>query len=131
MQYGEFCDDFCQITTMGNDIVYLISPTAIPRRLGASENFLRLSRSVGISVASLTALSTVAVVFLLMASCTTLTEEEQYAREDAFILATERYEVRQQTCSREGGVMIINTGGQKLRKRFTRHDYTSAESVRF
>ncbi len=130
MQYGEFCDDFCQITTMGNDIVYLISPTAIPRRLGASENFLRLSRSVGISVASLTALSAVAVVFLLMASCTTLTEEEQYAREDALILERERYEVRRLECSKAGGVMFIDTHGTKLKKQVTRHDYKFSKCAR-
>ncbi len=130
MQYGEFCDDFCQITKMGNDIVYLISPTAIPRRLGASENFLRLSRSVGISVASLTALSAVAVVFLLMASCTTLTEEVQYAREDALILATERYEVRRRECRKAGGVMIIDTHATKLKKQVTRHEYKFSKCAR-
>ena len=58
-------------------------------------------------------------------------EDKQYAREDALILARERYEVRLQACNAEGGVMIINTGGQKLRKRFTRHDYTRAECVRW
>ncbi len=58
-------------------------------------------------------------------------EEKQYEREDALILARERYEVRLQACNAEGGVMIINTGGQKLRKRFTRHDYKLAECVRW
>ena len=58
-------------------------------------------------------------------------EEKQYAREDALILARERYEVRLQACNAEGGVMIINAGGQKLRKRFTRHDYKLAECVRW
>jgi len=58
-------------------------------------------------------------------------EEKQYAREDALTLARERYEVRLQACHAAGGVMIINTGGQKLRKRFTRHDYKLAECVRW
>ena len=58
-------------------------------------------------------------------------EEKQYEREDALILARERYEVRLQACNAEGGVMIINAGGQKLRKRFTRHDYKLAECVRW
>ncbi len=58
-------------------------------------------------------------------------EEKQYEREDALILARERYEVRLQACHAAGGVMIINTGGQKLRKRFTRHDYKLAKCVRW
>jgi len=58
-------------------------------------------------------------------------EEKQYAREDALILARERYEVRLQACNEAGGVMMINTGGQKLRKRFTRHDYKFAKCVRW
>ncbi len=58
-------------------------------------------------------------------------EEKQYAREDALILARERYQARLQACNEAGGVMMINTGGQKLRKRFTRHDYKLAECVRW
>ncbi len=58
-------------------------------------------------------------------------EEKQYAREDALILVRERYEVRLQACNEAGGVMIINAGGQKLRKRFTRHDYKLAKCVRW
>ncbi len=58
-------------------------------------------------------------------------EEKQYAREDALILARDRYEVRLQACNEAGGVMIINTGGQKLRKRVTRHDYQFAKCVRW
>ena len=67
----------------------------------------------------------------LLFGCTTLTEEEQYAREDALILAREVYEVREQACNEAGGAMIINAGGQKLRKRITRQDYRSAICVRF
>ncbi len=58
-------------------------------------------------------------------------EEKLYAHDDALILARERYEARLQACNAEGGVMIINAGGQKLRKRFTRHDYKLAECVRW
>lgn len=91
----------------------------------------RLSRPADFFLVSPITLSVIALVFLLLISCATLTEEQQYVREDALILARERYEVRQQACSKGGGVMIINTGGQKLRKRVTRHDYKSAECVRF
>jgi hypothetical protein len=70
------------------------------------------------------------VPFLLF-GCATLTEEEQHVREDALILAREHYEVREQACNEAGGTMIINAGGQKLRKRITRHDYKFAICVRF
>lgn len=91
----------------------------------------RLSRPADFFLVSPITLSVIALVFLLLISCATLTEGQQYVREDALILARDRYEVRQQACSKGGGVMIINTGGQKLRKRVTRHDYKSAECVRF
>ena len=77
------------------------------------------------------ALSIIPVVFLLLESCATLTDEEQYAREDAFTRAREQYEVRLQACNEAGGAMMIDAGGQKLRKRFTRHDYQFAECVRW
>ena len=91
----------------------------------------RLSKSADFFLVSLITLSIMTVVFLLLASCATLTEEEQYAREDALILAREVYEVREQACNEVGGAMIINAGGQKLRKRITRQDYRSAICVRF
>ena len=90
----------------------------------------RLSKSADFFLVSLIMLSVIAVVFLLLASCATLTEEQQYAREDALILARERYEVTLQACNEAGGVMRIDAGGQKLRKRFTRHDYKLAECAR-
>ena len=77
------------------------------------------------------ALSIIAVVYLLLVSCTTLTEDELYAREDALILARERYEARQQACHEAGGAMMIKAGGGMLRKRFTRHDYKLAQCVRW
>ena len=58
-------------------------------------------------------------------------EDRQYAHDDALILARERYEAGLQACNEAGGVMIINTGGQKLRKRVTRHDYKFAKCVRW
>ena len=70
------------------------------------------------------------VPFLLI-GCATLTEEEQYMREDALILARERFEVMEQACITAGGAVIINTGGQQLRKQIRRHDYTSAKFVSF
>ena len=89
-----------------------------------------LSKSADFFLVSPITRRVIAVVFLLLISCATLTEEQQYVREDALILARERYEVRLQACNEAGSVMMINTGGQKLRKRFTRHDYKLAECVR-
>ena len=71
----------------------------------------RLSRSADFFLVSPITPSVIAVVFLLLISCATLREGQQYAREDALILARERYEVRQQACNAAGGAMIINTGG--------------------
>jgi len=57
------------------------------------------------------------------------TEEKQYAREDALILARERYEVRLQACNQAGGVMMIHARATRLKQKFTRHDYQFAKCV--
>jgi len=57
-------------------------------------------------------------------------EEKQYAREDALILARERYEVRLQACNKAGGVMMIHARATRLKQKFTRHDYQFAKCVR-
>lgn len=75
-------------------------------------------------------LSVLVVVFLMLASCATLSEEKLYERENALVLAREDYQARQHACYEAGGAMMINTGGQKLRKRYTRHDYKFAQCVR-
>ncbi len=74
-------------------------------------------------------LSVFVVAFLVLTSCATLSEEQKYARADALVLARENYQAREQACYEVGGAMMINTGGQKLRKRFTRHDYKFAQCV--
>jgi len=58
-------------------------------------------------------------------------EEKQYAREDALILARERYEVRLQACNEAGGVMMIHARATRLKQRFTRFDYQFAKCVRW
>ena len=100
------------------------------KALEIAPNGDRLSSPAKSSSTSLTTLNVFVVVFLMLGSCATLTEEEQYGREDAFILERERYEARLQACNEAGGVMRIDAGGQKLRKRFTRHDYKLAECAR-
>ena len=56
-------------------------------------------------------------------------EDKRYAREDAFILARERYEARLRACNEAGGVMIIHARATRLRQKFTRHDYQFAKCV--
>ncbi len=75
-------------------------------------------------------LSFFVVVFFMLTSCATLTEEEQYARADSLNVAIDQFQARQQACNEAGGAMQMNAGGQKLRKRFTRHDYVLARCVR-
>ncbi len=58
-------------------------------------------------------------------------EEKQYAREDALILARERYEVRLQACNEAGGVMMIHARATRLKQKFTRFDYQFAKCVRW
>ncbi len=58
-------------------------------------------------------------------------EEKQYAREDALILARERYEVSLQACNEAGGVMMIHARATRLKQKFTRHDYQFAKCVRW
>ena len=74
------------------------------------------------------------VVFLLLASCATSTEDERaermYDREDELILAMEEFERRSMDCQRNGGVMENRTdSSSKLRKR-TAHDYRMAQCVK-
>ncbi len=56
-------------------------------------------------------------------------EERLYAREDALILARERYEARLQACNKAGGVMMIHARATRLKQKFTRRDYLFAKCV--
>ncbi len=74
------------------------------------------------------------VVFLLLVSCATSTEDERaermYDRKDELILAMEEFERRSMDCQRNGGVMENRTdSSSKLRKR-TAHDYRMAQCVK-
>ncbi len=77
------------------------------------------------------ALSIIAVVFLLLVSCATLTEEEEYVREDAFTLARERFEVRLQACNEARGVMMIHARATRIKKQYTRSEMEFAQCVRW
>ncbi len=59
-------------------------------------------------------------------------EEKQYAREDALILARERYEVRLQACNEAGGVLMIRRRwATRLQKQYTRSEMEFAQCVRW
>ncbi len=58
-------------------------------------------------------------------------EEKLYAREDALILARERYEVRLQACKHAGGVMMIHVRATRLKKHYTRNEMEFAQCVRW
>ncbi len=71
------------------------------------------------------------VVFLLLASCATSTEDERaermYDREDELTLAREAFERRSVDCRRRGGIMQnLEYSASRLRKR-TAHDYRLAK----
>ncbi len=77
------------------------------------------------------ALSLIAVVFLFLASCATLTEEEQYARADKLTLAMEKYQRKVATCQAAGGAMMITFRGIKSKRGPTAFEYNSAQCVRW
>lgn len=91
----------------------------------------RLSRPTNISVVSLTTFSVFVVVFLMLASCATLTEAEKYAREDRLVLATEKYQRNAAACAAVGGVMTFNYTGVKSMKGPTAADYKRARCVKW
>ena len=65
--------------------------------------------------------------FLLLCSCSTMTEEERYQREDKLILAREEFYLQQDSCRQIGGSMQI-----RLRPvgKNNYEDYKSASCVR-
>jgi len=67
------------------------------------------------------------VVFLLLASCATLTDDERaernYDREDELTLAKEEYERRSADCWRTGGTMQNLEYSAPRSKKLTAHDY--------
>ncbi len=74
------------------------------------------------------------VVFLLLASCATSTEDERaermYDREDGLTLAREEYERRRVACQRHGGAMQIPKYSSSKLKQSAAHDYRMAQCVK-
>ena len=73
-----------------------------------------------------------ASVFVLSASCATLTDEQQYEREDRFVQAVDQFRLKKTACKNSGGVIWIQrtTASKMPRPRYTRREYESATCVR-
>ena len=65
---------------------------------------------------------------LLLCSCATLTEQQQYELENKRVVAMERYERAETACQRMGGVMEL---APKRWGERSHRDYASAACVRY
>ncbi len=68
----------------------------------------------------------IASVFVLLASCATLTDEQEYERADTFLQARDQFELKEIECRNAGGFMWISKIGMYP----TLHDYRFAKCVR-
>ena len=71
-------------------------------------------------------LSVLVVVSLMLISCATLTEDEQYVRENRLLLAMEEYQRKVSSCKSSGGVMVIKLRATRIKRKFNRFDYLFA-----
>ncbi len=92
----------------------------------------RRSKPTGISFASLTTLSVFVVVFLMLTSCATMTEQEKYERQDRLVVAMENYELKAAACRAAGATVMITARATRIKAyKYTRSDYESARCVKF
>ncbi len=66
------------------------------------------------------------LLFLSLCSCGTLTEEARYEREDRLILCKEQFYRQEESCFRQGGVMVVKPTTTRLRK-YEYHHYKLAK----
>ena len=105
--------------------------TFVLKALEIAPNGDRLSSPAKSSFASLTTLSVFMVVFLMLGSCATLTEEEQYERMDRLVVAAEKYRRDTAICRAAGGAMMITYKGIKSRRGPSLRNYNSARCVKW
>ena len=90
---------------------------------------------VNSSHVSLTTIGIITIVFLLLSSCATLTEDEraerEYARENSLILAREEYQRRTVSCQKIGGMMQITRFSSSKFGAFTEREYRMALCVTY
>ncbi len=93
------------------------------------------SRSPVISPVSLITFSVIAIVFLLLESCATLTEyeraEREYMRENSLVLAQEKFQRDAASCRQQGGVMLITKYSFSRLVKYTAHEYKTSRCVKF
>ncbi len=78
------------------------------------------------SPVSLIRFSVIAIVFLLLESCATFTQDEQYVRENTLLLAMEEYQRKASSCKSAGGVIVIKLRATRIKRKFNRFDYLFA-----
>ena len=97
----------------------------------ASKVSARPGKSTEFSLASLTSLSIFVVVFLMLTSCASVTEEEKYERQDRLMVAIENYEKKAAACSAMGATMMITARATRIKAyKYTRSDYEFAKCVK-
>ena len=91
-------------------------------------------KSAVISPATLITLSFIAIVFLLLSACVTLTEEERterrYELENSLILAKEEFERRKLSCRAAGGMIQITRYSSTKLGGFRAREYKRAQCVK-
>ena len=71
-------------------------------------------------------LSVLVVVSLMLISCATLTEDEQYVRDNRLLLAMEEYQRKVSSCKAADGVMVTQLRATRIKRKFNRLDYLFA-----
>ena len=72
-----------------------------------------------------------ASVFVLLASCATLNDEQKYERADRSVLAADQFRLKQIACRKSGGLIVMQvTAMASKMSRPTRHGFESATCVR-
>ena len=117
-------------------VVMLITRACCLRRfvlkvLETARRGIRLKKFTNISLGPEIAPSIIAVVLFSLASCSTNSEDTRFDREDARILARERFEVKVQNCRRSHGVMIIHAQATRIKKQYIRSEMNFAKCVRW
>jgi len=83
------------------------------------------------SLVSLTTLTVFIVAILMLASCATITEDDQYVRSDRLMAALEEYEIKSAACKTAGATMMITGWATRIASyKHSRLDYKRAKCVR-
>ena len=83
------------------------------------------------SLVSLTTLTVFIVAILMLASCATITEDDEYVRSDRLMAALEEYEVKVAACKAAGATMMITGRATRIQSyKHSRLDRKRAKCVR-